>query len=46
MLHLRLGAGGYATIARGAAAPELIEQGWRAFLVRVVNPEGLTHPLS
>ncbi|RYD34124.1 MAG: hypothetical protein EOP86_11725 [Verrucomicrobiaceae bacterium] len=31
--------------ARGAAAAELVEQGWRRFLVKVVNEAGTTAPL-
>jgi hypothetical protein len=31
--------------ARGPARPELIQQGWRAFLVRVHNDAGVTAPL-
>src|SRR5438045_1046807 len=33
-------------VARGAAAPELVEQGWRQFLVKVQNEAGVTSPLK
>jgi hypothetical protein len=33
-------------VARGPAAPVLLEQGWRAFLVKVKNEAGITAPLS
>ena len=46
LLHLRLGSGGYAWPERGGAEARLIEQGWRSFLVRVVNPQGLTDPMA
>ena len=32
-------------VARGPAAAELVEQGWRMFLVKVVNEAGVTAPL-
>jgi hypothetical protein len=32
--------------ARGPAEPTLVEQGWRAFLVKVVNEGGVTAPLQ
>src|SRR5262249_5178293 len=32
-------------VARGAAEPYLVEQGWRTFLVRVNNEAGVTAPL-
>jgi hypothetical protein len=32
-------------VAVGAAKPELVEQGWRLFLVKVVNDSGTTAPL-
>jgi hypothetical protein len=31
------------SVRRGPAAPELAEQGWRVFLVKVHNPAGLDH---
>lgn len=31
---------GAAKVTRGAAAPELVEQGWRTFLVKVINRPG------
>jgi hypothetical protein len=33
-------------VARGPARPELVEKGWRQFLVKVVNESGATAPLS
>jgi len=33
-------------VARGAAAPELVEQGWRQFLVKVQNDAGVTAALK
>ena len=33
-------------VARGVAAPELVEQGWRQFLVKVQNDAGVTAPLK
>ncbi len=33
-------------VAAGAAKPELVEQGWRQFLVKVVNESGTTSPLQ
>jgi hypothetical protein len=33
-------------VARGAAHPDLVEKGWRQFLVKVVNESGATAPLS
>ena len=32
-------------VARGPAKPELVEQGWRQFLVKVENEAGVTAPL-
>ena len=32
-------------VARGEAKPELVEQGWRQFLVKVQNESGTTAPL-
>jgi len=32
-------------VAQGAAKPELVEQGWRQFLVKVANESGTTAPL-
>ncbi len=32
-------------VVRGPAAPHLLEQGWRAFLVKVKNEAGVTAPL-
>src|SRR5437899_6552088 len=32
-------------VGRGAAEPELVEQGWRQFLVKVHNEAGVTAPL-
>src|SRR5689334_11130376 len=29
-------------VERGPAAPELVEQGWRTFLVKVINDAGVT----
>src|SRR6185436_20436173 len=33
-------------VAAGPAKPELVEQGWRQFLVKVVNESGATSPLQ
>ncbi len=33
-------------VARGPADPVLVEQGWRAFLVKVANEAGITAPLQ
>src|SRR5262252_6465846 len=33
-------------VARGPAEPALLEQGWRAFLVKVRNEAGITAPLT
>jgi hypothetical protein len=33
------------TVARGAASPELVEQGWRTFLIKVHNEAGATGEL-
>src|SRR5688572_7372245 len=33
-------------VARGAAEPELVEGGWRTFLVKVTNEAGVTAPLK
>lgn len=33
-------------VAQGAAKPELVEQGWRQFLVKVQNDSGSTAPLA
>src|SRR6266571_7108277 len=33
-------------VGRGAAEPELVEQGWRQFLVKVHNEAGVTAPLK
>jgi hypothetical protein len=33
-------------VAKGVAAPELVEQGWRQFLVKVQNEAGVTAPLK
>src|SRR6266481_1663406 len=33
-------------VAKGVAAPELVEQGWRQFLVKVQNDAGVTAPLK
>jgi hypothetical protein len=33
-------------LRRGAARPELVEQGWRSFLIKVVNEAGVTAPLK
>ncbi|MGP6176249.1 CehA/McbA family metallohydrolase [Microbacterium sp. A196] len=36
---------GFATLTAGTSAPVLVERGWRAFLIRVENPHGVTAPL-
>jgi len=41
LLDLPLGREGYATPVAGPIAPALVEQGWRSFLVRVVNPHSV-----
>lgn len=46
LLHLHLGSGGYALPRQGGATARLTEQGWTSFLVRVVNPDGLTRPMA
>ena len=33
-------------VAQGEAAPELVEQGWRQFLVKVANESGTTAALK
>jgi hypothetical protein len=33
------------SVSQGPAAPRLVEQGWRSFLVKVVNEAGVTAPL-
>jgi hypothetical protein len=33
-------------VAQGPAAPELVEAGWRQFLVKVINEAGTTAPLA
>src|SRR6058998_3456760 len=33
-------------VAKGVTAPELVEQGWRQFLVKVHNDAGVTAPLK
>ncbi len=45
LLEVRINPESRVSIARGAAAAELVEQGWRAFLVRVQNEAGVTAPL-
>lgn len=46
LVDIALGLDGYGVPTAGALAPELIEQGWRSFLVRVVNPHGVAGVLS
>jgi hypothetical protein len=46
LLRVELGADGLPRTSLGAAKPILVEQGWRAFLVRVSNPNGLRAELG
>src|SRR4051794_17623272 len=41
LASINLDAGKGSTLSLGIARPELAEQGWRVFLVKVVNPKGM-----
>jgi hypothetical protein len=45
LLDVRINPESRVSVARGAAPPQLVEQGWRAFLVKVQNEAGVTAPL-
>ena len=45
-MRVRLSPDGTALTGSGESARELVEQGWRSFLIRVENPGGLTLPLT
>ena len=46
LLDIRINPESRVSIERGAAPPRLVEQGWRAFLVKVQNEAGATDALS
>jgi hypothetical protein len=46
LMRVRLSSEGTALSRPGESARELVEQGWRSFLIRVENPGGLTLPLT
>ena len=46
LMRVHLSLDGIALTRPGEAARELVEQGWRSFLIRVENPGGLTLPLT
>jgi hypothetical protein len=46
LMRVRLSPDGTALTGPGESARELVEQGWRSFLIRVENPGGLTLPLT
>ena len=46
LLDIRINPESRVSIERGAAPPRLVEQGWRAFLVKVHNEAGATDALS
>lgn len=45
LMRVRLDRRGIGRCSRGGAIPELVEKGWRAFLVRIENPARLTGQL-
>lgn len=46
LLHVQINPESRVKVAPGAAKPELVEQGWRTFLVKVRNEAGVTAPLQ
>jgi hypothetical protein len=46
LARLSIEAAGNLHVAAGGAPAELVEQGWRLFLVRVDNPAGRTDPIN
>ena len=42
LADIRINPEGRISVTRGAAAPRLVEQGWRAFLIKVRNEAGVT----
>jgi hypothetical protein len=46
LLEVRINPEARVSISRGPADPRLVEQGWRAFLVKVHNEAGVTAPLA
>ena len=46
LLDVRVNPEGRVSVARGPADPRLVEQGWRAFLVKVQNEAGVTARLA
>jgi hypothetical protein len=46
LLAVRINPESRVSIERGAAAPRLVEQGWRAFLIKVRNEAGVTGVLN
>ena len=46
LAKLSIEAAGNLQVAAGGAPAELVEQGWRLFLVRVDNPAGRTDPIN
>jgi hypothetical protein len=46
LLTIRINPESRVSAERGAAAPRLVEQGWRAYLVKVKNEAGVTAALS
>lgn len=45
LLGVRIGSGSQIEVSSGSAKPELVEQGWRQFLVKVHNEAGVTAEL-
>lgn len=45
LFGVSINANGRVSVAQGAAAPELVEQGWRQYLVKVLNESGSAQPL-
>lgn len=46
LFHVRISPESRVSVTRGAAAPVLVERGWRVFLVRVQNEAGVTAQLK
>ncbi|HXP61226.1 MAG TPA: CehA/McbA family metallohydrolase [Dongiaceae bacterium] len=46
LFFVKINAESRVTAAQGPARPELVEQGWRLFLVKVQNEAGVTAPLQ
>jgi len=42
LVDVTVDAQGFAALRRGPAAPELVERGWRTFLLRIENPHAVT----